>query len=163
MPGRMLWIDTAFVQAVASAGTAAVSMTQQFSDAESRLVQMTLMRTIIGMDVGATVHDSGEGSTRFDFGIGVVSQAAFAVPTLPSPAIVTEFPIRGWVIRERHRLFAFAADDPTIFTRRIERDLRSRRKLENGEMFIRFDNTAQEGTSVAITVTGLVRQLWLVS
>ena len=123
---------------------------------------MTLLRTIIGLDVGRVVHDSGEGSEQFSIGIAIASQEAFAAVSLSDPETSTDFPTRGWIWRSQYRIFGFAADQPTIFTRRIDLDLRSQRKLENGEAFIIFTNTALEGTPSSAKVIGIVRQLWLV-
>ena len=163
MPGRMLWIDTVVSQAVASGGSAFVSLMTGVTAAETRLSQMTLMRTILRMDIAATVHDSGEGSVIIDYGIGIVNQASFTAANVPAPSGAAEFPIRGWIVRSRGRVFGFAADQPVVYVWAVDQDLRSRRKLENGEAYIRWDSNALEGAGVAVTIVGIIRQLWLVS
>jgi len=163
MPGRMLWIDTLLNDAVASGGQFARDLTTQFSTEETRLAQMTLMRTIMGVDLAYTVHDAGEGSQLFALGLGVESQEAFAAGVHPDPFTTGDFPTRGWVFRGVWRVFGFAADQPAVFTARIDKDIRARRKLENGLSFIVGDNLALEGAASAITVTGIIRQLWLVT
>ena len=95
-------------------------------------------------------------------GIGIASQEAFAAAALADPQTDTDFPTRGWVWRARYRVWGFAADQPAVFTRRVDLDLRSQRKLENGEAFINGFNLNQEGVSNTVVVTGLIRQLWLV-
>ena len=157
-----LWIDTDLSRNIASGGSDALSLMTGVSSAQTRFDQMTLLRTIIGIDIAYTVHDSGEGSQRVSCGIGIASQEAFAGGTLSDPDVDTDFPTRGWVWRARYRIFGFAADQPTIFTRRVDLDLRSQRKLENGEAFMNFTNTALEGATGAVRVTGLIRQLWSV-
>ena len=163
MPGKMLWIDTLLEDLVLSAGQGARDLTAQFSSEETRLAQMTLMRTIMRFDIAYTVHDSGEGSQRVGIGIGIESQEAFAAGIHPDPVTIGDFPIRGWVYRGIWRVFGFAADQPAVDVARVDLDLRSRRKLESGLCFFVIDNRAVEGVASAISVTGIVRQLWLVT
>ncbi len=165
MPGRMLWLDTILNDSVASGGKLLVSLLAGGADDLLRLSQMTLMRTIVRMDLAAAVHDSGEGSTRLSWGIAISSQAAFDVGEagLSDPSVASDHPQRGWVTRGVHRIWAFAADQPVIDVVRVDVNLQSRRKLDNGTSWILFDNDAQEGATVALQVVGLVRQLYLVS
>ena len=159
-----VWIDTPMNNDVAIGGAQFLSsLMSNVTFAETRLAQMTLIRTIIGLDVARTVHDSGEGSELIGLGIGVVSQEAFAAGTVPDPLTGLDYPTRGWVWRSHYRVFGFAADQPTIFTRRIDLDLRSQRKLENGEAFFVADAISLEGVSSSIRLVGLIRQLWLVT
>jgi hypothetical protein len=157
-----IWIDTVLNVAVATSATVLTSLMTGVSATQTRFDQMTLLRTIVGIDIARTVHDSGEGSETFSIGIGIASQEAFAAASLSDPQIATDFPTRGWIWRAQYRIFGFAADQPTIFTRRVDLDLRAMRKLENGEAFVTMVNLAQEGVSSADTVTGIIRQLWLV-
>ncbi len=157
-----LWIDTNLNTDVALAGQANLSLMTSVSATQTRFDQMTLLRTIIGLDLGRTVHDSGEGSEVLSIGIGIASQEAFAAGALSDPEVSTDFPTRGWVWRARYRVFGFAADQPAVFTRRIDLDLRSQRKLENGEAFVIMSNVALEGANSTVKVLGLIRQLWLV-
>ncbi len=157
-----LWIDTDLQFNVGSSAGNAVSLMTGVSAAQTRFDQMTLLRTIVGIDIGYTVHDAGEGSQKYSVGIGIASQEAFAADSLSDPQTDTDFPTRGWIWRSRGRVFGFIADDPAVFTRRIDIDLRSQRKLENGEAFFTLFNTAVEGAASSITVSGMIRQLWLV-
>ena len=75
---KTFWADTLLDLDVAISGEASQSLVAEFSNEEMRLAQLTLMRTIIGVDVAYVVHDSGEGSARIDLGIGIISQEAFA-------------------------------------------------------------------------------------
>ena len=158
-----LWIDSHMLVTIASGGTEHRSLMTGFTAGDTRLRRMTLVRTIIGLDVGYTVHDAGEGSQRVSLGIAVVEQGAFAAGELPDPALATDFPRLPWVWRNQYRVFGFAADQPAVFTRRIDLDIRSQRKLDNGEAYINMRNAAQEGVSAAVEVTGIIRMLWLVS
>ncbi len=147
---------------VASAAQVPVSLITGMGSAQTRADKMTLLRTIIGLDLARTVHDSGEGSDLVACGIGVTSQEAFAAGVLPDPQTDTDFPARGWVWRAIYRVWGFASDQPAIFTRRLDLDIRSMRKLDNGEAYLLVNNAALEGVSSTIRVAGLVRQLWLV-
>ena len=159
---KTFWSDTLLHTLVGSGGQAAISLVSDFSNEELRLASLTLMRTIIGIDVAYSVHDSGEGSQLMDIAIGVESQEAFAAGVHPDPKVGSDHPVRGWVFRARGRVFGFAADQPAVYSWRLDRDIRSRRKLENGEAFIVIDNTPAEGAAGSVSVSGLIRQLWLV-
>ena len=165
MPGKMVWFDTLFNNAVASAGTLLVDLVGTPSDSSLRLAQMTLMRTIVRMDWAATVHDSGEGSTRLSWGLGIASRDAFNVGStaVPLPNQTDDFPPRGWVCRSVHRIWAFAADDPSVDVTRVDVNLQSRRRLDNGVSYLIATNDAQEGTTVALTAVGIIRQLYLLT
>ena len=158
-----LWIDTVFNATVVIGTQLVRDFMTGVSATDTRLSQMTLLRTIIGLDLSRTVHDSGEGSEAIDLGIGVFSQEVFAAAVLPDPGVSTDFPTRGWVWRQRYRVWGFAADQPAIFTRRIDLDLRSQRKLENGHCAMAVDLIAVEGANSGVNVTGCIRQLWNVS
>ena len=165
MPRPRVWTDTFIDLAVASGGPAQfVDLSSTFLTNEMRLAQMTLVRTIIGIDVAYAVHDAGEGSQQATAGICVVDRNALAggVGSIPNPNVALEKPIRPWVWRAKWRIFGFAADDPTIFTRRVDLDLRSQRKLENGEIVFIANNVPEEGAASVVLLSGLVRCLYLV-
>ena len=147
---------------VGSGGQTGISLMTGVSATQTRFDQMTLLRTIVGLDVGSAVHDSGEGSQLASLGTGVMSQEAFAGGAFPDPQVATDFPTRGWVWRAQYRVYGFAADQPAVFTRRIDLDIRAQRKLENGESFLVMNNGTEEGVAVTLLFIGLVRQLWLV-
>jgi len=159
-----IWIDSFVNETVSVAGGDLQSLMSGVTPAQTRFDQMTLLRTLIGLDIARTVHDSGEGSELLAIGIGIASQTAFALGLtgVSDPEIATDFPTRGWVWRAKYRTFGFAADQPAVFVRRVDLDIRAMRKLENGEAYIVMGLTALEGVSSAVSVTGLIRQLWLV-
>jgi len=120
----------------------------------------TCIRTIIGLDVAYSVHDAGEGSHNWWMGIGVASQEAFAAGAVADPFNATDHPVRGWLFRSGGRVFGFAADQPAVYSHRIEKDIRAMRKLDNGEMFVEFQNTLNEGAATTIHFDGFIRQYW---
>ena len=157
-----IWIDSAVNNTIASGAVFLGSLMTGVSATQTRFDQMTLLRTIIGVDVAVLTHGSAKGSQTVSMGIAVASQEAFAAGTVSDSEVDTDFPTRGWVWRARYRIFGFLGDGSPHFTRRIDRDLRAMRKLENGEMFLQAANVALEGSTNAVTLTGLIRQLWLV-
>ncbi len=162
MPGRMLWLDTVFTQTIASGGQTVLSLMTGVTKEQTRFDQMTLMRTIIRMTLSALVHDAGEGSCKIAIGIAIASQEAFAAETLPEPSVSGDFPTSGWLYRANYRIHQFAATLPDIHLVEIDKDVRGRRKLMNGEAYLIWDNTTLEST-VAVQAIGVIRQLWLVS
>ncbi len=124
---------------------------------------MTLLRTIIGLDLAYAVHDAGEGSQRMSLGIGMAERIAFDANTLPNPGNAGNFPPRGWVWRAQWRVFGFAADQPAVSVRRVSLDLGSRRKLDNGVSYFIQENIAIEGVAASVRITGMIRQLWLLT
>ena len=160
-----VWMDSGIDLTPAVAATAIVVTLNQLAELESRFTQMTLLRTIVGLDVARLTHDSGEGSELVSLGIGIVSSEAFVAggTSLPQPQNNTEFPVRGWIWRARYRVYGFAADQPAVFNRRVDLDLRSMRKLENGVPYFTAQVQAVEGSNSVAQVSGLIRQLWLVS
>jgi len=159
---RTLWIDTAINSQIASGARTAFSLMTGITEIDSRLSSMTLLRTIVGVDIAHLVHDSGEGSQLVALGIGVATQEAVAADTLPDPDAMGDFPVRGWVWRALYRTYGFAADQPAIFNQRADKDIRAKRILDNGEGFMNIVNTAEQGSTGSIVVLGLVRQLWLI-
>ncbi len=132
------------------------------ADAPDRFDRMTLLRTIIGLSLAYQVHDAGEGSQRISMGIGHAEEVAFAASSLPNPGNAGNFPPRGWVWRAAYRVFGTAADQPVIHVQRVDLDIGSKRKLDNGVSYLQTENIAIEGVAASINVTGVIRQLWLI-
>ncbi len=158
-----IWFDSLLSEAVAPGtqdlrqlGTGAQAVT------ERRLQRYTLTRTIIGLEIHPTVRDSGEGDQLVDIGIGLFSLEANTAAEVANPAVESEFPIQGWLWRARYRVYASAVDDQNIYPVRIDLDIRAQRKLENGRMGLVTSNMNNQGTSTAISVTGIIRMLYIV-
>ena len=162
---KTLWIDTQLDLQVANSSTLIASLMGTVDTTESRLTGMTLLRTILGLHVAHLVHDSGEGSQKVHLGIAVAPQVAFAAGTasLPGPGNASEHPTRGWIYRGTYVTYGFAADQAAVFDNRVDKDVRSRRKLENGECYFTVANFLDQGSAGTVGVIGLVRQLWLVT
>jgi hypothetical protein len=161
---RSVWFDTTIDLQVASGGELFVDLTGTLLENETRLARLTLVRTIIGVDVALSVHDAGEGSQRCSMGIAVVGREAVAagIASLPHPDVSIDFPSSPWVMRRSDRIFGFAADQPAIFTRRVDLDIRSQRKLDNAELVFIATNNPEEGVATTVLFFGMVRALYLV-
>ncbi len=97
-------------------------------------------------------------------GMGIQSEDSFGdLTATPNPEDPNAYPALPWVWRAAYRIYGFAADQPTVFNRRVDLDIRAQRKLENGVSFMRINNLAQEGVAATVRVTGFVRQLWLIA
>ncbi len=49
-----------------------------------------------------------------------------------------------------------------IHVQRVDLDIGSKRKLDNGVSYLQTENIAIEGVAASINVTGVIRQLWLI-
>ena len=165
MPRRTLWFDTLLEHDITVASALLLDLISQASETEARLAGMTLLRTIIVLTLAYTVHDAGEGSQNVFMGLGIAQQEQFVagVGSLPKPDTTGDFPQRGWIYRAGWRIFGFAADQPAVDVVRIDKDIRSQRKLDNGVLYVRFQQTLNEGAASVVNVTGIIRQLWLLT
>ena len=158
-----LWADSILNVNVASATSSLLNLgLPTLSVLQRRIERFTLIRTIIGVDIAPTVRDSGEGDQLVSLGIGVFSEQADTIAELPDPTVAEDFPLRGWVWRARYRVYAVAVDDQNVSRCRVDLDMRSQRKMENGRPRLIVANGANQGTPTAINVMGLIRMLYLV-
>jgi len=157
-----LWVDTLFDETIASGGKAEQTL-MPIGIPDLRYSGVTLLRTILCHDYSYAVHDSGEGTQILDVGIAVSSQEAFNAAALPDPEVRSDHPQRGWVYRCRHRLIGYAADQAAADVRSVYRDLRGKRKLYNGQLYVSFTNTAGTGVASSLSVVGIIRSLLLLS
>ena len=158
-----VWFDTLLNDAVASAAQEVIGMGPPGASVTERRVQRyTLIRSILSFDIMPTVRDSGEGDQLVTLGMGVVSTESAAAGNVPDPETPTDYPIRGWVWRNRYRIYASAVDDQNVDHVRVEVDLRGKRKIENGEMVLITKNSSNQGTATVVTLSGIIRLLYLV-
>ena len=154
MPRRTLWIDTLVNSPLTVASILLLSLNTNLSVTDARLAGMTLFRTIIVLNLAYAVHDSGEGSQGIDLGIGIAQQDAFSAgaAAMPNPGTLGDQSTRGWVYRTRQRVYGFAADQPAVDFVRIDKDIRSQRKLDNGILYLIASQFLQEGAASATQV-----------
>jgi len=161
MARHMFWIDSLHNIDIASGAKSETTLMGALSVEDTR--GLTLMRCILCHDYEHTIHDSGEGQQIIDIGIGVASREALNAAALSDPEIATEHPDRGWVYRCRHVTHGFAADQPAAYVQSVFRDLRAKRKLETGAVFLSITNTAKSGAAATISIVGITRLLFMSS
>jgi len=147
MPSRDgYWLDTNVATQIASGADAAA----QFLDNNLTIQELrgvTLIRTIIDLQVMTTTEGGVEGISSIFAGIGVSSREAFAAGTgaLPSPDVNTDKPTLGWVWRS-----------PGVQPR-WQVDIRAARVLNNGRLYLVMQNTNIAGTGFSIQIVGMIR------
>jgi len=154
---RTRWIDALLNNSVSNGGQVVVSLVGNLTPNES--AEMTLVRTIMCYQLKASVPGGVNGSQLMDIGIGSTSLEAFSAGVIPDPPIATDFPLMGWVYRCRHVVVdSVDAHDDT--PREVTKDIRSQRKISRGELYIAMNNTALDGTTFTVVVTGIIRCLF---
>ena len=157
---HMFWVDSMLDLQIANNAIDIEGLLPGLTTNESRM-GMTLMRTILCLDIAPLVHDAGEGTQNVSIGVGIASQEAFVAEVLPDPSSSLDFPVGGWIWRCRYRIYSFAADQPAVFNRHVDLDLRNKRKLNNGELYLTTENAPEQGTTFTIVVAGSIRCLFL--
>ena len=158
MPRPTDWVDTLVNLEVPIAGQTAGSLVTGLFPLNTR--GMTVIRTIISLGMFSNTIAGAWGVMRVDLAIGIASQEAFSAGIFPDPNTATEKPPRGWMWRTERLVSQNGAGAPIVVD--IEADIRGARKVENGEVYILANNTAQVGTFFQVNVLGLVRQLYKV-
>jgi len=127
--------------------------------------ELTLIRTIIRLDVMSTDPvETNQGIQRLAMGIGVVSNEAFAIGTTAVPDSNTsgEHPARGWVYRTAGAIQINISSGAVLSEMwRVDEDIRTKRKIDRGDLFMKFANLNVQGTGNSLTVVGVVRCLLL--
>ena len=159
-----IWADSVLNMSTAGGGSQSLVNLglPALSTLQRRIERFTLIRTIIGIDIGATVRDSGEGDQSFALGIGIFPEESDTVAELPDPRDDQAFPERGWIWRGVYRVYAVAVGDQNVSRNRVDLDIRGQRKVENGRPRLISKNQDDQGVSTAVTVSGMIRMLFLV-
>ena len=157
-----LWFDTLVGINVTSGTNGSQLLGGDLSELQRRTERLTLLRTIIRLDIAAIVRDSGEGDNILAIGVGVASQEAAAAGVFSDPDVSTDYPTTGWVWRSRYRIYAVSTNDQNIDLVRVDLDLRGKRLIKNGRLFLNATNTVNQGVDTGIAVLGLIRTLYLV-
>ncbi len=157
MPRRTFWNDQVLNIDVASGNSNVISLLSGLGDT----TEFTLIRTIISVDVVPEdlVEANTGGIQRWAAGIGVTSEEAFSIgiSAISNPQTATEHPARGWVWRSAGAVLKIqGVGFPYPMVRE---DIRSKRKIDRGDLFLAFSNEALEGTVFAIKLCGMVRCL----
>ncbi len=155
------WTDSRFAGVSLAAGSPnKVNLLANAPTMDTLTVVRIVGDVTIQYTPNSTVVDS---LSIVDMGIGVSSTEAFTVgPTaLPSPAVVTEFPPRGWLY-VASRPVSQQAESTGVLNEiaRFQFDLGAMRKIDKGILFCVFQNE-DILTGGAVRVTGRIRVLCL--
>ena len=144
---------------LASGGTGLqLLLCENVADPEKR--GCTLIRIIIGLSFFPTPPGQVSGRQAVSFGIALASDDAFTGGALPDPETDDDYPVSGWLFRTTFPVFdeTLATSGPIGY--RIERDIRSGRKLDRSSIYMDMHSAGDEGTQFSIGVIGLVRCLY---
>ena len=157
---RTTWEDTIIVLNVevdAAGDRSALDGGLSQADAQG----LTLTRCIGDLSIYSNTVAGAWGVQDVAIGIGMSSREAFTAETLPSPNSLNEEPARGWVYKN-----IVAASQNGVggqIVTRVLFDIRAKRRLDSGRMFIKIVNVDIIGTAFDVRVRGLVRSLFLLA
>ncbi len=156
MPPRPTrWVDTIVGLVLSDAGGTLVSLLPGVGPVDTRGV--TLIRTIIRLDLLSTTVAGAWGAQSATLAIGIAGQEAFAANVVPDPSVASEEPARGWIWREN--ILVTQNGISTGVSKRLTADIRGARKIQDGEVYLTFNNNNHSGTVFAVAVVGLIRLL----
>ena len=158
MARRRVWQDFLIDVALASGGTSITGLLQ--GDTPDDTKGMTLVRTLISLDVAPANDNVTLGYQGFDAGIGMAGLDAIntGAAALASPSLAGEIPVTGWLWRTRQMVGVTSGPLQVV---RIREDIRAQRKAMYGNTYLRMDGFAVEGTAFTVSVFGLIRCLYL--
>jgi len=155
MPRMTDWIDTVLALSIPTGGQANLSLITGAAPINMRGV--TLIRTIINLNIISETTAGAWGIQQLDMAIGITSQEAFAAGTLPDPVTSGDKPSRGWIWRDSVGVSQNGVAGGVLV--RVQQDIRGARKIENGELFIVCNSTARQGTTFQSQLFGVIRCL----
>ena len=151
------WIDTLVSSTVSDGGQVINSLATGVAPVNQR--GATIVRTIYELSLYSTTVAGAWGLQSLDIAWGVTSQEAFAAGVVPDPNTSGDEPLHGWMFRTRCLVAQNGAGTQIIYV--CKGDSRSQRKIETGEPFWVGNSTNRGGTGFAMSVVGIIRQLWL--
>jgi len=157
MARQPAWEDTLINEAATSGFGDEVDLVGDLSQQDRRGI--TVVRLVIDLSILPTITSGVIGSQIFDLGIGVASEDAFVAGALPDVNVATDRPPRGWLWKTR----VVVTDDTTTTMNpvRVMGDIRAKRRVDAGILFLRTLNTNLSGTAFAVNMAGLIRTVYL--
>ena len=162
MPRHRTWSDLILQgSSIASGGTRKDDLGLQV-DEEVR----TAVRCIVGLDYFSISTSEAEYTQLIHVGIGIASQEAFDVETLPDLNTTGDYPTLGWYYAEAKILqqkLPTGGTPTAMFVQnaRFDVDLHAARKVDRGRMYMQMMNVNLDGSATAIVVAGRVRTLFV--
>jgi len=156
MARKAFWIDNNIDLGVVSSAQLSTSLFAGTPPINVR--QTTVVRMVLDLSIFSSTVAGAFGVNYFDVGIGVASQEAFFAGVFPDPN-EDERPVSGWLYRCRYVVWQNGVG--TQIVREIHRDIRSGRKVYDGELFLVANNTPRVGTTASYILGGCIRVLLL--
>ena len=159
MRRRRAWADTLFSgTSLAMAGQLKFDLLIGLAPTETKTVSRVLIDLTMLPPVTNTANDR---TNMAHVAIGVVSQEAFDLQTLPDPPDVLDYPQQGYVYVASKVVYKFADATGVWFHAAVfAADVRGQRKVDRGVLYMTIDNIAVNGGD-NIDIFGRVRALCL--
>ncbi len=158
-----VWVDTGIDENLATGGTKEIDLlANAVVDLQTKTIIRWIGRILV---VPSVVANSTISIQACGLGIGVVSRDAFAAAgaAVPDPLVMTEFPIEGWVIRDRSTLVN-QQDSGTVEAWHFPEfrfDIRASRKVDRGIAMLRLSQLDLIAGTTAVKFSGQIRCLVL--
>ena len=149
------WTDNFVGLQIASGAQAETRLDGGVTDVVART--LTVVRTIISLDISSDTVAGAWGLQELFFGIGVFSREAFNAGIFPEPSQALEKPARGWLWRGHRSVAQNGAGAPIVT--HMQADIRGSRRLDNGVLVLVVDSAALSGTTFVVNVRGMTRCL----
>jgi len=155
---KTVWVTTLITESVAAGGAdiAGLLGNRTIADMEG----LTLTRTIGRLYFQVAAVDGTFTLSRLDYGVGLVSQESFAAGVLPDPGVDFDKPISDWVYKDMALVTGSGDTTLPLEAPMHQWDVKSRRKIGDGELFFIVDN-GNVVTGRIIIVEGIIRCLFL--
>ena len=154
MPRRTVWVDNLLNIGAGTGAENRVSLLTGMAPADTR--GTTIVRMVYDFNLMSQTTAGAWGIQLVDIGVGIASQEAFTAAVLPDPN-ADERPVRGWMFRTRCVVSQNGVGTRILFP--CIGDLRSSRKLDDGELYFTFHNAALFGSSFTVQIVGIWRVL----
>ena len=126
----------------------------------NELVGWTLTRQLVHLWFANDAVEGFHFKTSIDLGVQLVTQEAFSAGVVPDPSVEADRPVLDWVWRDRIMLVTNIDSQVFQDARELRLDIRSRRKIGDGELLLTVDNTAIN-TGFDVRYHGIIRSLFL--
>ena len=158
---QSIWRDAIINQSVATGGQVSSDLTGALTQFQKQ--GLTLVRTIVHLTARVQTLGGVVGSQQLGMGIAIIDEDANAAGALPEVLSQGDHPVKGWIWRDIQQLndhtTAGSVESKQIVDVHVE--LKSRRRLDDTDHLIIFENQDLLGGTFTIDIDGLVRSLYL--
>ena len=156
MARRTAWRDTLMETTIPTGTAINQTLLGDWTTTDTR--GLTVARVIVDLYLTPQLGPIATGGQVLDLGLGLASQDSFAAGDLPDPSAEADEPIRGWLWRTRCLVVDSSV---TLLVARCTGDFRGMRKIDNGELYLKFDSTPAFGTAFTVEIAGIIRCLFM--